>query len=147
MKNIKFAVLQLTCSEDVQANQQKTEAKIREAAAQGAQVICLQELYQSVYFCHKQDAAYFDLAEVIPGPGTDSLLALAQELKLVIVASLFEKRSKGVITIPVPFWIMPKGTWASIEKCIFHRMPGMKKNTISLRAIWDTKSLIQVMGN
>ena len=65
MKNIKFALLQLTCSEDVQANQQKTEAKIREAAAQGAQVICLQELYRSVYFCHKQDAAYFDLAEVI----------------------------------------------------------------------------------
>jgi N-carbamoylputrescine amidase len=96
MKNIKFALLQLTCSENVQANQAKTVAKIREAAAQGAQVICLQELYRSVYFCHKQDAAYFDLAEVIPGPGTDSLLALAQELKVVIVASLFEKRSKGV---------------------------------------------------
>jgi len=108
MKNIKFALLQLTCSEDVQANQAKTIAKIREAAAQGAQVICLQELYRSVYFCHKQDAAYFNLAEVIPGPGTDSLLALAEELKIVIVASLFENVVREYITILVPCWIMPK---------------------------------------
>ena len=96
MKNVSFALIQMICDADVAANQAKTNLKIREAASAGAQVICMQELYQSIYFCHKQDAAYFDLAEAIPGPSTESLAALAAELNIVIIASLFEKRSKGV---------------------------------------------------
>lgn len=69
---------------------------IREAAAKGAQIICLQELFDIPYFCTRQDTALFDLAEPVPGPTTDHMAALAKELGVVIIASLFEKRGPGL---------------------------------------------------
>ncbi|MCX6856455.1 MAG: carbon-nitrogen hydrolase [Verrucomicrobia bacterium] len=69
---------------------------IREAAAKGAQIICLQEMFNIPYFCTRQDPALFDLAETIPGPTTDHMSALAKELSVVIIASLFEKRGPGL---------------------------------------------------
>lgn len=69
---------------------------IRDAAAKGAQIICLQELFNIPYFCTRQDTALFDLAEPIPGPTTDHMAALAKELGVVIIASLFEKRGPGL---------------------------------------------------
>ncbi len=69
---------------------------IREAAGKGAQIICLQELFNIPYFCTRQDTALFDLAESVPGPTTDYMAALAKELGVVIVASLFEKRGPGL---------------------------------------------------
>ncbi len=69
---------------------------IREAAAKGAQIICLQELFNIPYFCTRQDTSLFDLAEPIPGPTTDHMAALAKELGVVIIASLFEKRGPGL---------------------------------------------------
>ena len=65
-------------------------------AAQGAQVVCLQELFTSLYFCDVEDYENFKLAETIPGPSTDALSVVAAELKVVIVASLFEKRAEGL---------------------------------------------------
>ena len=96
MKNIQFALLQLSCSEDLQENWNKTVSSIREAAHKGAQVICLQELFQSVYFCYEESQAFFELAEAIPGKTTDQLGELAKELKVVIIASMFEKRAAGL---------------------------------------------------
>ncbi len=98
MKTDKFRVglIQLTCSLEPQENLDRTVARIREAAAQGAQVICTQELFRSQYFCREEDARLFDLAETIPGPTTDVLGPLAKELGVVIVASLFEKRATGL---------------------------------------------------
>lgn len=96
MKNIQFALLQLSCSEDLQENWNKTVSSIREAAHKGAQVICLQELFQSVYFCYEERQAFFELAEAIPGKTTDQLSELAKELKVVIIASMFEKRAAGL---------------------------------------------------
>ncbi len=72
------------------------DALIRDAAAKGAQIICLQELFNIPYFCTRQDTALFDLAEPIPGPTTDYMAALAKELGVVIIASLFEKRGPGL---------------------------------------------------
>jgi N-carbamoylputrescine amidase len=69
---------------------------IREAAAGGAQVICLQELFLTPYFCKREETDLFDLAEAIPGPTTEALMPLAKELGVVIVASLFEKRGPGL---------------------------------------------------
>jgi len=69
---------------------------IREAVARGAQIVCLQELFRSQYFCQVEDHRFFDLAEPIPGPSTETLTALARELGVVIVASLFEKRAEGL---------------------------------------------------
>jgi N-carbamoylputrescine amidase len=86
----------MSCEADVEANVQKAEARIREAAQQGAQIVCLQELFTSLYFCDVEDHHNFGLAEAIPGPTTDRMARLAGELGVVIVASLFEKRAQGL---------------------------------------------------
>lgn len=93
---VRVALVQMTCSHDIAANQQKAEMHIRAAAADGARVICLQELYQSTYFCQYYNEEYFDLAEPIPGPATTALSTLAAQLGVVIIASLFEKRAEGL---------------------------------------------------
>jgi N-carbamoylputrescine amidase len=86
----------MACSPDPNENFAKAEWRIREAAARGAQIVCLQELFRSQYFCREENAALFDLAESIPGPSTGALSRLAAELAVVIVASLFERRTAGV---------------------------------------------------
>jgi len=94
----KFTVglVQTSCSLDPNENLAKTEWKIREAAAKGAQIICLQELFRSQYFCREENHELFALAEPIPGPSTFALGKLARELKIVIIASLFERRAAGL---------------------------------------------------
>ena len=86
----------MTCGLDSAANLEKAIQRVREAAAKGAQIVCLQELFRSQYFCQKEDAALFDLAEAIPGPSTDALRPVAKECGVVIVASLFERRAAGL---------------------------------------------------
>ncbi len=95
-KNVKIGIVQMSCSANVNDNQTKAIQKIREAAAQGAQVICLQELFKSLYFCDVEDHSNFSLAEAIPGPTTDTFGLLAKELNVVIITSLFEKRAHGL---------------------------------------------------
>lgn len=96
MKNVKIGTVQTTCSADIHENRAKAVEKIREAAAQGAQIVCLQELFTSLYFCDVEDHDNFKLGESIPGPTTDILQPLAKELGVVIIASLFEKRAQGL---------------------------------------------------
>ncbi len=86
----------MSCTRQPEENLAKVQQKIREAAAQGAQIVCLQELFRSLYFCDVEDYENFKLAEPIPGPSTETLGALAKELNVVIVASLFEKRAEGI---------------------------------------------------
>jgi N-carbamoylputrescine amidase len=95
-ESFRIGLVQTSCSLDPNENLAKTEWKIREAAARGAQVICLQELFRSQYFCREENAELFALAESIPGPSTEALGKLASELKVVIVASLFERRAAGL---------------------------------------------------
>ncbi len=98
MSDSKFRVglIQMACAKDPNENLEKAIWRIREAAGRGAQIVCLQELFRSQYFCREEDAALFDLAEPIPGPSTEAFGKLARELKVAIVASLFEKRLAGV---------------------------------------------------
>jgi len=96
MSKVKVGLVQMSCSADVASNIGKAEAGIRRAAAEGAQIVCLQELFPSLYFCDVEDYANFNLAEPVPGPTTDRLGALAGELGVVVVASLFEKRAQGL---------------------------------------------------
>jgi len=96
MKKVHIGLVQMTCTASKQENLDKACLKIREAAAQGAQVVCLQELFTSLYFCHEENYDAFALAESIPGPSTDILGLLSKELEIVIVASLFEKRTGGL---------------------------------------------------
>jgi len=95
-KTVNVGLVQLSCSGDVSENMQKTLAGIRLAAQKGAQVVVLQELFRSLYFCEVEDHDNFKLAEAIPGPSTEQLGEVAKELGVVIVASLFEKRAEGL---------------------------------------------------
>jgi N-carbamoylputrescine amidase len=94
----KFTVglIQMSCSPDPRENFAKAEARIRKAAKRGAQIICLQELFRSQYFCREENADAFELAEPIPGPTTEALSKLASSLNVVIIGSLFERRAAGV---------------------------------------------------
>ena len=94
----KFIVglIQMSCSLDPNENLAQAESRVREAAGRGAQIICLQELFRSQYFCREENAELFALAEPIPGPSTEAFSKLARELKVVIVAPLFERRAAGL---------------------------------------------------
>jgi N-carbamoylputrescine amidase len=94
----KFTVglVQMHCTTDKEDNLTRAEGKIREAAARGAQIVCLHELFAGEYFCRTEDAALFDLAESVPGPTTDRLAKMAKEKKVALVVSLFERRAPGV---------------------------------------------------
>ncbi|MGO2479432.1 MAG: nitrilase-related carbon-nitrogen hydrolase, partial [Pseudoalteromonas sp.] len=87
------ALVQQSNSDNADENMAKSIAGIRDAASQGAELVVLQELHRSLYFCQTEDVNTFDLAETIPGPSTETLGAIAKELGIVIVASLFEKRA------------------------------------------------------
>jgi N-carbamoylputrescine amidase len=93
---VQLALIQMSCSPDPQENMEKVEREIRVAAKQGAQIVCLQELFRSLYFCDVEDYDNFALAESIPGPTTNRFSELAKELGVVIIASLFEKRAAGI---------------------------------------------------
>jgi N-carbamoylputrescine amidase len=96
MNNIKVGLVQMSCVKDVATNIEKAKKEVRNAAAKGAQIVCLQELFTSLYFCDVEDYDNFQLAEAIPGPTTETMCVLAKELGVVIIASLFEKRAEGL---------------------------------------------------
>ncbi len=96
MEKISIGLVQRKCSTDPTANLEGTIEAIREAARRGAQIVCLEELFRSQYFCREENADLFDLAEPIPGPSTEALSKLARRLEVVIVASLFERRAAGL---------------------------------------------------
>lgn len=96
MTELTIGIVQHACGADIDANLQKTLEGIRATASQGANLVVLQELHRSLYFCQQENPDLFDLAETIPGPSTDTLGALAKELGVVIVSSLFERRAAGL---------------------------------------------------
>jgi len=96
MRKLTVGVVQQSCSANREANIEKSISGIRKAAAQGAQLVVLQELHAGLYFCQTEETRHFDQAETIPGPATETFAALAQELGVVLVLSLFEKRAAGL---------------------------------------------------
>ena len=95
-KNFRIGLVQMSCSPDPAANLDKAADRVREAAREGADVVCLPELFTAQYFCQREDIALFDLAEPIPGPSSTRLAAVAREEKVVVIASLFERRAPGL---------------------------------------------------
>ena len=93
-----LGLIQMSCSEDIRGNNDKTLNRIKKAAQQGAQIICTQELFNSPYFCQSEDSQHFDLAEELDAnsPTVEKLSKLAAELRIVLIASLFEKRAMGL---------------------------------------------------
>ena len=96
MSKITLGLLQHTCVSDQASNREKTLALVERAAKRGAKIICTQELFASEYFCQSEDYKNFELAETIPGPSTRAFQKLAKRHKVVIVASLFERRAHGL---------------------------------------------------
>src|SRR5215467_14297823 len=89
-------LVQMSMTADPQANLEKAIARVREAAGRGATLICLPELFRTLYIGQREDHDFFNLAEAVPGPSTDALGKIARELQVVIVASLFERRAPGL---------------------------------------------------
>ena len=95
-RSVTLGLVQMRCTSEPEENLDKAITGIGEAARQGAQIVCLQELFRSQYFCQTEDHANFALAEPVPGPSTEHLGAVAAEHGVVIIASLFEKRAEGL---------------------------------------------------
>jgi N-carbamoylputrescine amidase len=93
---VTVGLVQMRCTSDPAANLRTAIGRIEEAARQGAQIVCLQELFRSQYFCQTEDASLFDLAEPIPGPSTDALCRVAAAHRVVVIGSLFERRAEGL---------------------------------------------------
>ena len=96
LNSVGVGLVQMSCGQKPEANLQKAIAGVAKAAKKGAQIVCLQELFRSQYFCQTEDTELFKLAETIPGPSTDALSEVARQKKVVIIASLFEKRTAGI---------------------------------------------------
>jgi N-carbamoylputrescine amidase len=96
MSKVKIGLVQMSCVADKSANMTKAIEQIRQAHSKGAQIVCLHELFGSLYFCDEENYDNFLLAEAVPGPSTETFSKLAAELEIVIVASLFEKRAQGI---------------------------------------------------
>ncbi len=96
MKSTRVGLIQMACDVDTAVNLDRAADRVREAARQGAKLVCLPELFRAPYFCQREDHVLFDLAESIPGPSTERLAAVAREEKVVIIASLFERRAAGL---------------------------------------------------
>ncbi len=95
-EKFRVGLVQMSCGPEPEQNLRKALDRVAEAAGRGAQVVCLPELFQTQYFCQREDAALFDLAEPIPGPTTAKLSEVARRHSVVLVASLFEKRAPGI---------------------------------------------------
>jgi N-carbamoylputrescine amidase len=93
---VRIGLIQTSCAPAPSANLKKTLAAAERAASQGAQIICTQELFRSQYFCQSEDYRYFELAEPVPGPTTQAFQKLAKRRRVVVIASIFEKRAPGV---------------------------------------------------
>jgi N-carbamoylputrescine amidase len=95
-EKFRIGLIQMSAAPDPDKNLQRAIDRLHQAQAKGAQIVCLPELFQTQYFCQREDAALFDLAEPIPGPVTARLAETARVLRIVLIASLFEKRAPGV---------------------------------------------------
>ena len=91
-----IGIIQDHATADAESNVARAQRLVRDAAGRGAQIICLKELFNSVYFCKSQQCSRFDLAEPIPGPTTDRMQTLARELAVVIVVPIFERETAGI---------------------------------------------------
>src|SRR5262245_60534720 len=93
---ITLGLVQMRCTDDPAANLHTAVGRIEDAARQGAQIVCLQELFRTPYFCQSEDSAMFDLAESIPGPTTDALGRAAAAMRVAVIGSVFERRAPGL---------------------------------------------------
>jgi len=95
-RSFRVGLVQMAMSFNLDENLAMAVAKVEEAASKGAEVVCLPELFRSPYFCQREDAALFDLAESVPGPSTNTFSMLAQRIGVAVIVPVFEKRAPGL---------------------------------------------------
>lgn len=147
MNKLKIGLVQMSCTVDKADNLSKAIEGIRDAHQKGAQIVCLQELFTSLYFCDEENYDHFSLAEAIPGPSTDILSVLAKELGVVIIASLFEKGLKVSITTLQLFSMPMVLILENTGRCISLMIPITMRNFISplvILAIKFSKQSLQL---
>ena len=110
-------LIQMHCSPDPDDNLRRAEEKVRAAARQGAQMVCLPELFRTQYFCQRENTALFDLAEPLPGPTTEALSIIARENKIVIVTLSLSGARVAFITTPPPCLTPMEAPGVFIAKC------------------------------
>ena len=134
-RTIKVGLIQQSCTGNTAENMDKLKHSIEDVASKGAELVVLQELHNTLYFCQTENTSLFDLAETIPGPSTEFYSRVASANSIVLVTSLFEKRLRD-FTITRPLYsINTEVLPGSIEKCIFRTIRHIMKNSISLRGI------------
>jgi len=131
-----IGLLQRKCSLDPAENLARTSDAIREAAKRGAQIVCLEELFRSQYFCREENHDNFALAESIPGASTEVLAKLAKELGIVIIASLFERRAAGLYHNTAAVLDADGSLLASTARCTFPTTLFITKSFTSRPATW-----------
>ena len=116
-KTVKVGLTQMACADDPQQNLANQLALVEQAPRRARKIICTQELFRSQYFCQVEDHRFFKLAETIPGPSTDAFAKLAKKHKVVIIASLFEKRAAGLYHNTAASSTPTGRSWASTARC------------------------------
>ena len=154
-RTIKVGLIQQSCTGNTAENMDKLKHSIEDVASKGAELVVLQELHNTLYFCQTENTSLFDLAETIPGPSTEFYSGIASANGIVLVTSLFEKRAIPLADAIVSYWSLPylrnvlrdftitrplysiktEVLPGSIEKCIFRTIRHIMKNSISLRGI------------
>ena len=146
MSILKVGLVQQSCDRNRDNNIAKSIAGIRVCAANGAQLVVLQELHTGIYFCQAEETDMFDLAETIPGPSTEAFSAIAKECNVVLVTSLFERRAAGIYhNTAVVF--ESNGSMANIERCTSLMTPLIMRNFISHREISVSNHCKQASAN
>jgi len=134
--SIKVGLIQQASSQNYGENLDKIILEIKRLASMGAELITLQELHNSIYFCQAEDPSIFDLAETIPDKSTEILSSVAADNKVVIVSSLFEKRAPGLYHNTAVVLKVMAVLLANTEKCIFQMIPLIMRSFILHQEIW-----------
>ena len=127
---MKVGLIQQKNTADRAANIEKLKVNIRKAAREGAELVVLQELHNGLYFCQTEDTSMFDLAETIPGPSTETFGALAKELGIVLVLSLFEKRARACTITRPSSWRKTVRSPENTARCISRMTPLITRSSI-----------------
>lgn len=141
-KEIKLALIQSACGPDVQENEDRTLEQIEIAAAQGANIVCLQELFNAIYFCQYVDVRSYKYAQTFPNSSTDKLQMAAKRLGIVLVVPFFEEALPGVYFNSAVVYDSDGTYLGNTGKIIFRRARNISRNIILLLEIWVTPSLI-----
>ena len=138
---VRVGLVQMTCGDEPGANLDKAVRRIEMAARRGAQIVCLQELFCSVYFCQREDTSCFRLAEPIPGPTTETLSRVARDRQVVLIAPVFEKRAAGLFHNAVAVIDADGTLLGTYRKMHIRTTRCTMKSSISPQAIWVFRRL------